>query len=103
MKTDFLALLLEAMPKPIKKSQSPIHHKDKSKGSPLDKYRCEILILRDEFHCSYGEIATWLSDKKQLTISRKSIYLRIKLWTEAKTDDDSKREENARKAREPML
>ncbi len=86
MRTPFLNSLLEAMPKPLIKKSYPVHHKDKSKGSPLDKYRCEIMALRHQCQCSYGEIALWLQHKKSMTISKKSIYKRIQYWNEAPHD-----------------
>lgn len=83
MRTPFLNSLLEAMPKPLTNNKVPVNYKNKSKGSPLDKYRCEIMALRHQCQCSYGEIATWLQQKKNMTISKKSVYKRIQYWNEA--------------------
>lgn len=89
-RNSFLNSLLEAMPKPLSVNDTEIHHRNKSKGSPIDKYRCEILALRHQCHCSYGEIVLWLKHKKNISISKKTVYQRIKYWNEVTRDGSNK-------------
>ncbi|MEZ9025078.1 MULTISPECIES: hypothetical protein [Vibrio] len=75
-----LEMLIEAMPKPTVSTSSHIHHKSKKKGSIIDHHRCEILILRQNYHCSYGEIIYWLKNEKDIIVSKTALYNRIKHW-----------------------
>ncbi len=50
------------------------------KGSPLDRYRAEILFFRNEMQCSYEDISKWLSVHKNIQRSHTLIAKKIKLW-----------------------
>ncbi|TOH16465.1 hypothetical protein CGI87_15660 [Vibrio parahaemolyticus] len=57
-----------------------ITKKSQKRGSPLDRYRTEILFFRKEQQCSYQDIANWLSEYKHIHRSHTQIASKIKQW-----------------------
>jgi len=49
-------------------------------GSPLDRFRNEILFFRHDMNCSYRDIQKWLKTYKNIQRSPSRIAARIKLW-----------------------
>ncbi|HBC3529430.1 TPA: hypothetical protein KDZ68_003424 [Vibrio parahaemolyticus] len=82
-----LNMLLEAMPKPISKNATIVHHRSKKKGSILDLYKNEIIHLKDIHHCSYSEILHWLNTKHNVIISKTALHNRIQYWKDLVIDE----------------
>ena len=49
-------------------------------SSRLDKYKGEIMYMRQVEEATYREIQTWLLDYKHIDVHRSTIYRRIELW-----------------------
>ncbi|MFV8454176.1 hypothetical protein ACNO5M_03615 [Vibrio owensii] len=64
----------------INHEQSRINKPSKKRGSPLDRYRAEVLFFRGEMGCSYRDIAKWLSIHKDVHRSHTQIALKIRQW-----------------------
>ncbi|EJG1086440.1 hypothetical protein C4G53_RS22105 [Vibrio parahaemolyticus] len=64
----------------IRDEGAQITKQSQKKGSPLDRYRAEILFFRYEMHCSYNDIAMWLSVYKDIQRSHTSIANKIRQW-----------------------
>ncbi|ANS88073.1 hypothetical protein RJD38_21270 (plasmid) [Vibrio scophthalmi] len=54
--------------------------KTQRNGSPLDRYRNEILFFRHEMKCSYQDIEKWLLAYKGVKRSKVRIFKKIKEW-----------------------
>ena len=54
--------------------------KTQRNGSPLDRYRNEILFFRIEMKCSYQDIEKWLLAYKGVKRSRIRIFEKIQAW-----------------------
>ncbi len=66
----------------LSESSSSFKKQSQRSGSPLDRYRNEILFFRYEEKCSYSDIAKWLSLYKNIERSPSRIAKKIKLWEE---------------------
>lgn len=49
-------------------------------SSKLDKYRGEIMRLRQVSGATFGEIQQWLGSKKRMKVARSTICRRINQW-----------------------
>lgn len=54
--------------------------KTQKTGSPLDRFRNEILFFRHEMNCSYRDIQRWLIKFKNVQRSPSRIADRIRQW-----------------------
>ena len=61
-------------------SQVAVSKPSQKRGSPLDRYRAEILFFRNEMQCSYKDISKWLSIHRNIQRSHTLIARKIKLW-----------------------
>ena len=50
------------------------------KGSPLDRYRTELLFFRHDMGCSYNDIVKWLAIHQNVHRSHTQVALRIQRW-----------------------
>ncbi len=64
----------------IDESSHSLQTPSQKKGSPLDRYRSEILFFKHDLGCSYQDISLWLWQHRRIKRSPTSIAKRIKLW-----------------------
>ncbi|GEK15997.1 hypothetical protein [Aliivibrio fischeri] len=55
--------------------------------SKLDPYRYEILTLYNELNYSLGTIQIWLTEKKEISVSRSTLLTRLKYWEDLKSKE----------------
>ncbi len=75
----------------IKPNTAMVNKVSQKRGSPLDRYKSEILFFRNEMSCSYTDISKWLKTYKKIQRSHTQIASIIKQWEQ---NDASKKNES---------